>query len=201
LRASKSRILIGDYPPTRLGIRIALDGCVTVCGEAGDAFEAVRLAAREQPDVCVVGLDLPGGGIMATRGIRDVSPESAVVVLATTPDPDDLLACVRAGAIGYVPTDQSADSLRRVIAAASEGEATVPRSMVRDLIREIQGEEIGGVGLTEREAQVLRLLRRGVSTSGIAGELNISPVTVRRHVSSMLHKAGVRDRAALEASA
>lgn len=196
--ASKPVLLIADHPPTCRGLRIALDDVVSICAEAEDAEQAVEAAQREQPDVCLVGLEMPGGGLAATSGICGVAPEAGVIVLATSLDFDDLLSCVRAGAVGYVSSDIGPDSLRRTVFAVHSGEAAVPRSMQLELVRELQGPRSAEPGgLTARETQVLSMLRRGRSTSAIANRLGISPVTVRRHISSTVHKAGVEDRETL----
>src|SRR5438105_15649311 len=94
---SKPRLLIADYAPTRLGVQIALDGVVQLCAEADDAEQAISAASRQRPEVCLVGLELPGGGIAATRGICRDAPDSAVIVLATSLDADSMLSCLRAG--------------------------------------------------------------------------------------------------------
>jgi DNA-binding NarL/FixJ family response regulator len=191
-------ILIADHAPTRLGARMALAGDAVICAEAGTAEEAIAEAKRAQPDVCLVGLDLPGGGINAVRGICAAAPDTAVIVLAGVSDVDDLLAAVRAGAVGYVPGDVNAERLRRIVRAVAEQEAAVPRSMVLDLLGELRiAESAGDERMTAREAQILGMLRRGHSTSGIANRLAISPVTVRRHISEIVRKTGVSDRAGL----
>jgi DNA-binding NarL/FixJ family response regulator len=194
---SKPELLIADHPPTRLGVRIALEGTVHVCAEAEDAEHAISAAQREQPDVCLVGLEIPGGGIAATRGICGVATESAVIVLATSPDVDDLLSCVQAGAVGYLSSNIGVAPLRRAVAAVAAGEAAVSRAMVLALVRELQSTASGRDGLTGREAQVLGLLRREYSTAAIADRLGISPVTVRRHISDLMHKTGAENRTAL----
>ena len=195
--ASQPRVLIADLPAIRLGVRIALEGAVQVCAEAGDAEHAIRAAQREQPQICLIGLDLPGDGILAIRGICGVAPRTAAIALARSQDADDLLACVHAGAIGYLPGSIGAASLRRAIAAVNAGEAAVPPAMVLALVRELQRAASGRDGLTPRETQVLDLLRRGRSTAAIADHLGISPVTVRRHISASMHKTGAEDRTAL----
>jgi DNA-binding NarL/FixJ family response regulator len=145
----------------------------------------------------LIGLDLPGDGIVAIREICGVAPGAAVVALASSQDADDLLACLHAGAIGYLPGSICAASLRQVVAAVGAGEAAVPPGMVLALVRELQRAASGGDGLTPRETEVLDLLRRGRSTAAIADRLGISPVTVRRHISASMHKIGAPDRAAL----
>jgi DNA-binding NarL/FixJ family response regulator len=201
LSVSTPRLLIADHAPTRLGIRIAVDDVVTVCAEAGDAQEAISAAERVQPDVCIVGLEISGGGVVAVAGICAVAPSTAVIVLSSSSEPDDLLASVRAGAIGYLPGSIDPVPLRRVLGAVLCGEAALPRGMVLELARELQGTASPAAeGLTAREAQVLGMLRRAQSTSAIAQRLGISPVTVRRHISALVHKIGVEDRTALAAA-
>ena len=191
------RLLIADWEPTRVGIRMALDGTVEVCAEADDAEQAIRAAKREQPDVCLVGQDIRGGAIAAVRGVSRAAPDAAVVLLTGTHDVDDLLESIRAGAVGYVPGALDAERLRRVVQALAAKEAVVPRSMVRELLLELRGGDSGADALTARETQVLGMLRRGQSTGEIAERLAIAPVTVRRHISQLVRKLGVEDRAAL----
>lgn len=191
-------LLVADYGPTRLGIRMALAGEVDICAEVEDTEQAIRAAKREQPDVCLVGRSIIGDAIRAVRGICRVAPTAAVVLVDDTGDPDDLLDAVRAGGIGYVYAD-GLDSvgLRRMIWAAAHREAVVPRAMVRGLVEELRSNRRGADGLTAREAEVLGLLRRGYPTTAIAQRLEITPTTVRRHISDVVHKLGVGDRHAL----
>jgi DNA-binding NarL/FixJ family response regulator len=189
-RRRKPRLLIADHPVTRLGIRIALGRMASVCAEADDAEDAISAAKREQPDISLIGIAIPGGGLDAIRRICVAVPKTAVVVLATTPDVDEFLSCVRAGAIGYVASDVSPGALLKVVEAVTSGEAAISRSMVLALVRELQSAALGGNQLTSRERQVLRMRRRGQSTVAIADLLGISPVTVRRHISTARKKEG-----------
>jgi DNA-binding NarL/FixJ family response regulator len=189
------RLLIAERAAMRAGIQIGLAGRAQICAEAGDAQHAIRAAKREQPDVCLVGRDIPGGGLAAVRGICRAAPESAVVMLAEISDADDLLDAVRAGAVGYVPGGLDAARLGKIVDAIQAKEAIVPRALVLELLLELRGGARGA--LTQREAQVLAMLRRGHSTASMAERLNIKPVTVRRHISGLVHKLGVENRAAL----
>jgi two-component system, NarL family, response regulator LiaR len=191
------KLLIADQAPMRLGIRMALDGRAHICAEAEDAELAIRAAKREQPDVCLVGRDIPGDGLAAVRGISRAAPNSAVLVLADVTNSDDLIDAVRAGAIGYVTRQLDATRLCRIIDAVADREAVVPRAMVLDLLIELRGAGSGADGVTGREAQVLGMLRRGHTTGTIAKRLEIAPVTVRRHISELVQKLGVEDRSAL----
>jgi DNA-binding NarL/FixJ family response regulator len=195
------RVLVADSAPTRLAVRMALDGVAEVCAEAATLEATVEAACRVHPDVCLVGELLPGGGIETVRRLSDSVPESAVVLLACSEDADTLLAALRAGALGYVPSGVDAAQLRRIVRAVLVREASIPRSMVRDLIHELRARDRAtDRGLTTRQAEVLRMLRRGESTARIAAQLSISPVTVRRHISKLVQTMGVSDRDGLVAA-
>jgi DNA-binding NarL/FixJ family response regulator len=191
------RLLIADRAPTRVGIRMALNGSVEVCAEADDAEQAIRAAKREQPELCLIGDHIAGDSLAAIRGITRAAPACAVVVLAQAHDADYLLECVRSGAVGYVPGTLDAERLNRVVKAAANKEAVVPRSMVLELVLELRGGGTGADALTARESQVLGMVRRGHRTAEIAERLDIAPVTVRRHISELVRKLGVGNRAAL----
>lgn len=194
---AKMRLLIADIPAMRTGIAMALEGTVEVCAEVGDADSAIRAAYREQPDACLVARELAGGWLGAVRGVCRAAPNTAVVVLAQTEDVDDLVAAVRAGAIGYVPGVLDPAGLRGIVAALRAREAVIPRSMVLELLLELRAGGAGADSLTTREAEVLGMLRRGHTTAAIAQRLEIAPVTVRRHISGLVQKLGVPDRSAL----
>lgn len=192
------RALVADNATTCHGVRMALEGLAVVCAEAYDRRNAVAAAQEQRPDVCLIGRSLPGGGILTVFEITEAVPGTPVVLLADRPHADDLMRALRAGAIGYMPVDFDPASLRRAITAVSNDQAAIPRSMVRQLVDEIRSFETVTRGqFTLRERQVLELVRRGESTTGIAHSLGISPITVRRYISELVRKLGVADRAAL----
>jgi two-component system, NarL family, response regulator LiaR len=194
--ASRSiKLLISDHAPTRRGIRMALGPEVTVCAETDKVEDAIRAAKREQPDVALIGCEIFADWRGAVRGICRAAPDCAVVVLAQFGNADDMLECVRAGAVGYAPGPLDADRLRRIFRAVTDDEAVVPRGMVIELLSELRGG--ASAVLTGRETQVLGMLRRGHSTAWIAERLRITPVTVRRHISELVHKLGVESRSDL----
>lgn len=188
------RLLIADHAPTRIGIRMALGHGVIVCADVGNVEQAIREAKQEQPDVALIGTDISADWRSAVQGICRAAPGCAVVVLAHSGDADDMLEAVRAGAVGYVPGPLDGERLRRVFRAVSDREAVVPRAMVIELLSELRGAHSPGDALTGREAQVLGMVRRGHSTAWIADRLQIAPVTVRRHISELVHKLGVESR-------
>lgn len=179
---------------------MAVEDATSTCSEAGNAEEAISVAERARPDVAIVGLEITGGGVAAVEGILQVAPDTRVIVLTAVPQAGELLAVLRAGAVGYLPGTIDPAALQRVVSAVAEGEAAIPRSMVLDMAQELRLTAIGGEGLTTREAQVLGMVRRGESTAAIAERLSISPVTVRRHISTLMQKTGVASRAALATS-
>jgi two-component system, NarL family, response regulator LiaR len=97
-----ARVLVADNAVTRLGVRIALDGLAVVCGEAANHEAAVRAASDLRPDIVLAGRSLPGGGVETVREIAAAIPGTPIIFIADADDPADLLAALRAGAVGYV---------------------------------------------------------------------------------------------------
>ena len=204
--SSGIRIVIADdHPPTRAGVRVALeDGGFTVCSEHGDATGAVRAALQERPDVCLLDVNMPGNGIAAAARIHAALPDTAVVMLTVSNDNNDLFDALRAGASGYLLKDTDPARLPFALRGVLEGEAALPRALVARLIDEFRDREQRRVSLlkrrsvelTSREWQVLELLRTGLTTGEIAEQLVISRVTVRTHVSAILKKLQVGNRKA-----
>jgi DNA-binding NarL/FixJ family response regulator len=204
-RGRRLRALVADDVATRAGIRIALDrGGIDVCGEAGNAESAVEAALDESPDVCLVDAGLPGGGMAAVATIAAEAPETAVVVLAASEDPDQMLDALRAGASGYLPKDIDPRRLPQTLEAVHRGEAAIPRRLVVHLVEEFRERrrhrialpDRAGIDLTSREWEVLELLREGLSTAAIAERLFITAGTVRTHLAAVLRKLDVPDRQA-----
>ncbi len=190
---------------THAGVRAAVesDG-FEVCAEAGDLAEALESALVQRPDLCVIDVDLPGGGIAAAGQITSAVSGTAVVMLTLSRHDGDVFAALRAGASGYLHKDADTSRLPHALRGVLSGEAALPRAVTARLIEEFR--RLGGrrlqvpggapVELTARELEVLDLLREGLSTAQAAERLAISQVTVRRHLSGVVRKLGVRDRAA-----
>ena len=201
------RVLIADHDAaSRAGVRLSLDARdFEVCGETDSADAAAETARRERPDICLIGADLPGGGVAATARVLAEAPQTVVVVLSRSADDEQLLAAVRAGARGYLLKDMDPARLPMALRGALDGEAALPRSLMGRVLEELRALEHGrhaselaelGVALTRREREVLELLDRGLATAQISQLLGISAVTVRRHVSHVLRKLRAPDRGA-----
>ncbi len=191
-------VLADDHPAIRLGVRMALmaDG-MRVLAEAGDRDGAVRAVQREQPDVCVLDVYMPGGGIAAAASILAAAPATAVVMLTVSDSTDDLLAALRVGAMGYLPKDMAPERLAAALRGVLAGEPALPRALVGPVLDKLRGlpePAAGTIGLTPREVEIMRLLRSGLQTREIGRSLSLSPVTVRRHISAAVGKLGVADR-------
>jgi two-component system, NarL family, nitrate/nitrite response regulator NarL len=202
-----SVVIADDHAPTRAGVREALDGCgFAVVAEAHDAATAIDAARREQPDVCLLDIHMPGSGIAAAATIGEALAHTAVVMLTVSRDDDDLFASLKAGAMGYLLKDMDPARLGPALHGVLDGEAALPRTLVARVLREFRTAERKpslpflkhrGVKLTGREYEVLEMLGAGLTTGEIAHRIGRSPVTVRRHVSALLAKLRVPDRKAM----
>jgi DNA-binding NarL/FixJ family response regulator len=207
--ASAVRVLIADdHVGARMGTRMALEqGGFVVCAEVADGANAVLEARRERPDVCLLDIMMPGGGIEAAAQISTELPDTAVVMLSVSDDEDHLFDAIRAGASGYLLKDMDPNRLSAALSGVLAGEAAFPRRLMIRVIEEFSERQRrrvplpagGRAELTGREWEILELLRTGNTTSATARRLGISQVTVRRHVSEAVRKLRVPDRkAALE---
>ncbi|HEV2796911.1 MAG TPA: response regulator transcription factor [Nocardioides sp.] len=196
-------LLVDDHPLFLDGVRAALSGApdVEVVGEAHDRREAVEQAAALRPDVVLMDLNLPdGSGIDATREILATAPETGILVITMSADDDAVVAAMRAGARGYVVKGAGRSDLLHAVATVAAGGAVFSPAVATRL-----GSYFSGLAaqpgremfpqLSDREREVLDLVARGFDNRRIARELFLSEKTVRNHVSLLLGKLEVADRA------
>jgi DNA-binding NarL/FixJ family response regulator len=198
------RILIADdHAPFREGLRALLLSArdLEVVGEAGTGDETVLLAARLQPDVILMDLQMPGiNGIEATRRILFTSPHISILVISMFEDDDSVFAALRAGARGYLLKGALKAEVLRAIRAVSSGEAIFGPVIAKRLMGYFAGIRSDATpqafpDLTEREREILALIAQHQTNPEIAQQLGLSQKTVRNHVSNIFSKLQVVDRA------
>jgi DNA-binding NarL/FixJ family response regulator len=196
-------VVADDHEATRAGVRRALGPLgFTFAAEAADADSAVRAVVRVRPDACLIATHLPGGGIRAATKIHASAPEVGIVMLGTADDEGELFAALDAGAGGYLLKDIGPTALGNALRGLKRGEAAIPRYLVARLVSEFRARRAAGDGqerttlapLTARQLCVLEHLSNGCSNAEIARRLAISPITVRRHTSSIVARLGVGNR-------
>jgi two-component system, NarL family, nitrate/nitrite response regulator NarL len=174
-----------------------------VSSEADTGPAAVAAAVRDRPDICLLDVHMPGGGIQAATAIHAQLPRTRIVMLTASGNEEDLFAALLAGASGYLLKGMDPARLGPALRDVLGGAAALPRGLTARLIREFRAtSEPGASGLTRptgndltsREWEVLDCLRDGLSTKRTAKRLFISETTVRRHVGSILRKLEVPDR-------
>jgi two-component system, NarL family, nitrate/nitrite response regulator NarL len=201
-------IIADDQAVTRTGVRRALEAAgLRVLAEASSASGAVAAAVAHRPDICLLEVCIPGSGILAAEQISDSLPETKIVMLTASERDEDLFGALRAGADGYLLKTISAGHLPRALRGVVDDGAALPRVLTARLMREFRANTrdrrvrvtLAGrsVELTAREFEILECMRRGEPTAKIAQRLRISEVTVRRHISAIVHKLGVPDRRAV----
>lgn len=195
-------LVVDDHPIYREGIveLLSEDPGIDRVEEASDGLSAVEVASEVQPDVVVMDLNMPGmSGVEATRRIVDTSPHVRVLVLTMSEDDDSLFAALRAGASGYLVKDAGKDQILLAVRSVATGQAVFGPSIARRVMAYFaerpNDPPVPFPELTEREREVLTLLARGASNPAIARSLFISPKTARNHVSNILAKLQVADRA------
>ena len=202
-----SVLVADDHARTRALVRLALErgGEFRVCAEAHDTPTAVAAGLAEQPDVCLLDINMPGSGIAAAAQITAALPETAVVMLTVSRQDEDLFDALRAGASGYLLKGMDEQALGDALHGVLKGESPLPGSLVARLIEEFRDREHRRVAvpqgaaarLTGREWDVLELMRSGASTADISERLFISPYTVNSHLRHIFGKLELSSRVQL----
>jgi len=197
------RLLVADdHALFREGLQALLAAIpdIEMVGQATNGEEAVALAREVQPDVALMDINMPGlNGIEATRQILRANPAVGVIMVTMLEDDASLFAAMRAGARGYVLKGAHHQELLNAIRAVARGEAlfgpAIAAKLTHFFARSRPAAPEAFPELTDREGEVLALIAQGHNNATIARQLAISPKTVRNHVSNILNKLQVADRA------
>jgi DNA-binding NarL/FixJ family response regulator len=196
-------LIVDDHDLFRTGLRNLLEEQgIQVVGEAAAGNEAVRAVRELAPDVVVMDLNMPGmSGVEATRHITGVAPLTRVLVLTISDQDSDVLDAILAGACGYLLKDSSIQELMAGIRAASVGESLISPHIASKVLQRVRSTstvpaiaETIRAELSDREIEVLKLIANGKDNAEIAGELHISPKTVKNHISNILMKLQIDNR-------
>jgi two-component system, NarL family, response regulator LiaR len=204
-RGDRIRVLIvDDHVLVRSGIEVVLEmyDDIELVGQAGDGAQAVRLCKDLRPDVVLMDLVMPGmTGIEATREVLASCPGTKVVALTSFTEEDLIGETLRAGAIGYLMKNVSADQLADAVRAAHAGRSTLAPEAADALVRSVSAPQPAADSLTARENEVLKLMADGLTNADIGERLVIGVATVKTHVSSIISKLGVSSRTEATATA
>lgn len=195
-------LLCDDQAVIRDGLEmlLSLERDIQIVATAQDGAEAVELAAQKQPDLILMDLKMPGtNGIEATRQIRANLPGIKVLVLTTYDDDEWIFDAIRAGASGYLLKDTPREKIVEAIRGTIAGRSFVDPAVAGKLLNQVASNQTQPASLlmeklTLREADVLRLVAKGLNNGEIAKQLHLSEGTVRNHISAILGKLGVSDR-------
>jgi DNA-binding NarL/FixJ family response regulator len=192
-------LIVDDHPITRDGLRSALGSSeeVAIVGEAGSGEEAIEAVQQCEPDVVFMDVRMPGiGGLEATRTIREIRPDTKVILFTIEESRDAIADALRAGVSGYLLKDVSVTELIQAAKLAVEGKAVIHPTLTRALIEEVQYvERRPETPLSKRESQILQKVAYGATTKEVAHDLGISAHTVKTHLERIFEKLGANDRA------
>ncbi|UXI69445.1 response regulator [Tahibacter amnicola] len=194
-------VIADDHVLVRQGIRAFLDTCddLSIVGEADSASSAAQLCEQLAPDVALVDLVMPGGGVEATRMIRAGSAGTQVLILTSYEDDSQIVQAVQAGALSYLLKDADADTLADAVRRTARGEAILHPRIATRLIQAVRTPAADATPtaldrLSQREREVLELMADGLSNQVIATRMGIGEKTVKTHVSNVLAKLELQDR-------
>ena len=196
-------LLVDDHDLFRVGLRNLLEEQgVQIVGECTNGTDALRAVRELAPDVVVMDLNMPGiSGVEATRQISMIAPLTRVLVLTISDQDADVMDAILAGACGYLLKDASINELLHGIRSAAVGESLVSPTIASKVLQRVRASsashheaEVIQSQLSDREIEVLKLIANGKDNAMIAGELHISPKTVKNHISNILMKLQIENR-------
>jgi two-component system, NarL family, nitrate/nitrite response regulator NarL len=204
-------VIIDDHPLFRQGVVQTLSSApdIEVIGEGGTAQDAVRLASEHVPDILLLDIDIPGGGLTAAQAVAARAPVTRIVMLTVSEEEEHLLTALRSGARAYVLKGVSGRDLIAIVRGVWAGEVYVTPALATSLLLEMTRPAAGGAAsgvtgdrafaspleeLTEREHEILELVAGGLSNKEIGQQLHLTEKTVKHHMTNILQKLQVRNR-------
>lgn len=195
-------VIVDDHPIFRDGLiqSLGAEPDIEVVGQGATADDAVRLAREVRPDILLLDISMPGGGLRAAETVASAAPATRIVVLTASEEEHDVLAAFKAGVRAYVVKGIVARELIRIIRMVSSGQGYVPPTVAASLMAELAAGTIARPGsgpldeLTEREGQILGLVADGLSNKEIGHQLGLTEKTVKYYVTNVFQKLGVRNR-------
>lgn len=196
--------IVDDHAMFRDGLTAILgaEPDLEVVGQGGSAEEALRLVHEFHPDILLLDIDMPGGGLSAAQTISMQAPETKIIMLTASEDDDHLIKALKTGTRAYILKGVAARELLRIIRSVAEGESYVPPSLAASLLLEMhetgskthQEENHPLRELTSREREILENLASGMSNKEIGQKLFLSEKTVKHYITNILQKLQVRNR-------
>ena len=196
-------VVVDDHPLFREGVTRALARYpdIEVVGEGCSADEALSLARDLKPDIMLLDISMPGGGVSATHAITSAYPVIRIIMLTVSEHEDDVLGSLKAGARGYILKGVTARELVGIVREIHNGESYVTPTLAASLLADFRtpgsdtpSEKAPFNELTLRERQILELLATGLSNKEIAGRLELAEKTIKHYVTNILEKLQVRNR-------
>ncbi|MCB1424004.1 MAG: response regulator transcription factor [Nitratireductor sp.] len=194
-------VVADDHPLYRSGVVVSLreQEDILVVGEASNGDEVVQLASEKKPDVVLLDISMPGGGVDALSRINQVSPKTRTVMLTVSESDDDIFSALDAGAAGYVLKGVGSDELTSVVKSVAAGQSYVSPSLAARVLR---GLKDGGKKtpkqllstLTDREVEILKLVAEGMSNKEVGRALDLQEKTVKHYMTNILQKINAKNR-------
>ncbi len=198
-------VLADDHPLFLEGLVSLLEARgIEVAGQASDGAEALELTRRLRPDAVLMDLAMPGtGGLEATRLIKAEMPDVKVVILTVSEADGDLFEAIRSGAHGYLVKSTSSEEFFDLLESLERGEAPLSRGLAAKIVRYLAGggRPADAAALTPREEEILGLVAEGKTNREVAADLFISDATVKFHMTNILNKLHLANRAQVVAYA
>lgn len=192
-------VIIDDHPLFRDGVvnTLKMEDDFEIVAEGTTSAEAIRYAAEHLPDLLLLDINIPGGGLTAVPKIAASNPATKIVMLTASEQEDDVMSALKAGARAYIVKGVAARELKTILRAVHQGEAYVTPTLAANLLSDFKaGAKKTSLleDLTEREGEILELVAVGKSNKEIAAQLFLSEKTVKHHMTNIMQKLHVRNR-------